>query len=73
MPLRPFPLLSFQRAGGPVPVVSHHHHPPPMKITVTLVMPSPVQTSRGPAVFRWTHNPAEHVRPAPRAKSRPVR
>ncbi|MGV3662100.1 MAG: hypothetical protein ACO1TE_18080 [Prosthecobacter sp.] len=44
-----------------------------MKITVTLVMPSPTQASREPAVFRWTHNPAELVRPAPRLKARAVR
>lgn len=44
-----------------------------MKITITLVMPSPTQSSREPAVFRWTHNPAELTRPEPRRKARSVR
>lgn len=67
MPLRPHP-----SSGRPALEISTPSSTP-MKITITLVMPSPTQSSREPAVFRWTHNPAELVRPEPRRKARSVR
>lgn len=67
MPLRPPRRLGCPALEISTPSSTH------MKITITLVMPSPTQSSREPAVFRWTHNPAEIVRPEPRRKARAVR